>query len=221
MTMATNALAVAALTVRLVLPAFSDFAEKAELDLPLPITESRVTKSFVSKTQPTVMVVVDGRHQFNWRSWVEDKTIGMAAQLYVGAINYYDNSNSITSLPDGSAPLISLSGKKSLITTNEAREIALSFLKRADYDLSKGRVRVDPPRVKPWRYTPNDPQQRPLPLPAFDVEFIRAGVKKPEWFDVLLDVEVSGLTKKKITRFTSSPELFEAVSVDLRKFAPH
>jgi len=125
--MATNTLAVTALTVRLVLPAFSDFAEKAELDLPLPITQARVTESFVSKskTRPAVSITVDGRHYFHWSSWVDDKRFGMKADLMKGKISYVDQSNRLAAMPG------KLARKQSLITTNEAREIGLGFLKRA------------------------------------------------------------------------------------------
>lgn len=216
--MVTNALATAALTVKLVLPAFSDFAEKAQLDIPLPITEAHITKSYLSKGQPGVMIIVDGRHQFNWHSWVNDKSLGMKAQLLVGGINYYNNSNALSRLAGKRAVLRALSEQQSLITTNEAREIALNFLKRAGYDLSKAKTKVGPPWVIQATYQ-DDPLDPPVPLPGYVIRFIKKGVKKPEWHDSHMEIEVSGLTKK-ITRFTTSPFLFKAVSVDLAKLQP-
>ena len=120
------------------LPAFSDFAEKAELDLPLPITQARITESFVSKRSPAVSITVDGRHYFHWRSHVED--------LMKGRISYADQSNRLASMPG------KLARKESLITTNEAREIGLGFLKRAGYDLSKTGVEMAPPEVTQATY---------------------------------------------------------------------
>jgi len=58
-----------------------------------------------------------------------------------------------------------------------------------------------------------------VPLPGYVIRFIKKGVKKPEWHDSHMEIEVSGLTKK-ITRFTASPQLFKAVSVDLSKYPP-
>jgi hypothetical protein len=214
--MATNALAVAALTVKLVLPAFTDFAQKAEIDLPLQITETRITKSKLGKFGPTVMVIVDGRHQFNWHSWENDKGLGMKADLLMGSIHYYDNSNALSRLAGKRAVLRALTEKQSLITTNEAREIALSFLAREGYDLRK--AKLDPPRVIQATYQ-DDASQPVVPLPGYIIRFIKKGVKKPEWHDSHMEIEVSGLTKK-ITRFSPSPFVYKAAAVDLRSFQP-
>ena len=216
--MATNALAVAALTVKLVLPAFTDFAKKAEIDLPLPITETRITKSQLGKFGPTVMVIVDGRHQFNWHSWENAKDLGMKAALHMGRIAYFDNSNALSRLMGKRTVLRELTEKQSLITTNEAREIALNFLTRAGYDLRKAKTKLDPPRVMQATYQ-DDPSQPVVPLPGYVIRFIKKGVKKAEWHDNHMEIEVSGLTKR-ITRFTASPQLFKAVSVDLTRLQP-
>ena len=55
-------------------------------------------------------------------------------------------------------------------------------------------------------------------LPAFDVRWIRAGVDKPEWYDLLLRVEVSGVTKR-ISQFSPTSETSAARAFDLRSFA--
>ena len=180
--MPSNTLAVAALTIKLVLPAFSDFAQKAELDLALPITEARITKSFVSKTQPMLMVIADGRHQFNWHSWVNDKSLGMKANLMVGSIHYYDISNALSRLAGKRAVLRALTEKQSLITTNEAREIALRFLEDARYDLRK--AKLNPPRVIQATYQ-DDPSQ---PVVAAQLLFCKIGEFQTEggfWYSML------------------------------------
>ena len=210
--MPTNALVVTALTVKLVLPAFSDFAEKAELDLPLPITEARITKSFVNKTRPAVSVTVDGRHYFSWHSRVDDKRVGMKVDLMKGRISYSDNSNRLATMPG------KLAKKQSLVTTNEAREIALSFLKRAGYDLSKADIEVGPPEVTQATYL-SDPRGSLMPMPGYRIGFTKKGMEKRDRPLSLMEIEVSGLTKK-ITRFSSSPWAFKAVSVDLGKYPP-
>jgi hypothetical protein len=214
----TNTLAIAALSIKLLLPAFTDFAKKAELDLTLPITEERITKSYLSKTQPTGMVIVDNRHHFIWHSWVEDKSLGMKALLHMGKISYSDHSNAISRLAGKRALLRALTEKPSLITTNEAREIALSFLERASYDLRKAKIKLDPPRVIQATYQ-DDASQPVVPLPGYIIRFIKKGVKKPEWHDSHMEIEVSGLTKK-ITRFSPSPFVYKAAAVDLRSFSP-
>jgi hypothetical protein len=188
--MVTNVLNAAALTVQLVLPAFSDFSQKAGLDLSLPFSEQRVTKSYVSKNSPAVMATIDAQHQFNWRSYDGGGKRGV--------VNYYDNSNSLSRLQG--ERLLQLTERKSLITTNEAREIAYRFLRRAGYDL--GKLRVGEPVVVQWTYKDERTDAPPKLLPGYDVRFIPGGIKKAHWSDVLLEIEVSGLMKR-VTRFTS------------------
>ena len=146
-----------------------------------------------------------------------DKDTGMKDQLLMGRIYYDDHSNAVSRLQGKTKLLLALAEKQSLITTNEARDIALNFLRRNGYDLRKSKTKVGSPWVRQARYRLEDPLEPPMPLPAYSVIFVKKGVKQPEWNHVLMEIEVSGLTKK-ITRFTSSPFLFKAVSVDLTKF---
>ena len=56
------------LSLQLVLPAFNDFAQKAQLDVPLPLELSHATKTNVGRNNRGVLMVFDDRYQFNWSS---------------------------------------------------------------------------------------------------------------------------------------------------------
>ena len=66
----------------------------------------------------------------------------MKSNLLLGRIYYRDTSNAVAGL-EGESRFMPLTQKQSLITTNEARDIALEFLKRAGYDLRM--AKVNPP----------------------------------------------------------------------------
>jgi len=205
--MATNVIAVSALSLQLLLPAFNDFAQRAGLDMRLPLNEKRVTKSVAGKNQPSFMAVFDGHHQFNWHSEPD--------AIHRGRLSYYDNSNSISRL-DGPKRR-DLAGRVSLISTNEALAIALACLKNLGYDLAK--LDATPPRVKQFTFLEEKRDAEPQPLPAFIIEWnkkIKDG-EEPHWSDLLIDVEVSGLTKK-VTMLTSFRAAAPATGVDLRQF---
>jgi hypothetical protein len=188
------------LSLQLLLPVFNQFAERAGLDIALPLNDSRVTKSYVSKNKNALMVVFDGHYQFNWDSVPED--------VLKGRILYYDNSNSVARLEG--PRLADLTGRKSLISSNEASEIAERCLKKLGYDL--GKAKADPPRVVQWMYG-----EEKIPLPAYSVRWFPNGSKKPHWSELLVEVEVSGLTKR-VTRIESLHGATSATVVDIRKF---
>jgi hypothetical protein len=202
--MPTNALSASFLSLQLVLPAFNEFAARGGLDVELPLAERRVTKSHIGKLSPSVMAVLDHRHQFNWNSRTNS--------IYEGHIHYYDNSNSVTRMER--QRLRELVQYQSVISTNEARQIAERFLTSLGYNLT--RLRVGPPRVGHYTYQEN-PGDQPTPVPMFGVRWFPKGKEKPEWQDVLVEIEVSGLSKR-IVRFTASPDAAKAVTIDLRRF---
>jgi len=128
-----------------------------------------------------------------------------------GSISYSDKSNRLVSMPGN------LARKESLITTNEAREIGLGFLKRAGHDLSKAGIEVGPPKVTQATYL-SGPQGPRMPMPGYRISFTKKGMEMRNRPPTLMEIEISGLTRK-ITAFSSSREVFEAVSVDLRNYA--
>lgn len=203
--MPTNLVAATVLSLQLVLPAFDQFADRAELGLRLPLVEKRLTKSHVGRSSPSLMAIFDDRHQFNWNSSPTD--------TYKGSVGYYDNQNSVPRMERSKLP--ELAKQKSLLSTIEAKEIAEQGLKNLGYDLKK--VKAGPPVVRQWTYDSQKPGEESVPLPAFGLRWFPKGKKNPHWSEVLVEMEVSGLTKK-VTRFTASPAAVKAVAVDLRQF---
>lgn len=205
--MATNLIANGILSLQLLLPAFNEFADRAELGVRLPLDEKRVTKSYVSKNQigPGAMAVFDGQHQFNWTSSTNSP--------WTGRFLYYDNSNSVARIDRSKLP--ELAKLKSVISTNEAREIAERCLKELGYDLKK--VNAAPPIVHQWTYDPRQPGEDAVLLPAFGLRWLPEGATEPHWSQILLEMEVSGLSGK-ITRFEPRSGAAKASSIDLRKF---
>ena len=84
---------------------------------------------------------------------------------------------------------------------------------RAGYDLSKAGIELSPPEVTQATYL-SDPRGPLMPMPGYRIKFTKKGMEKRNRPPTLIEIEVSGLTKK-ITGFTSSPDVFEAVSVDI------
>lgn len=202
--MATNALATITLSLELLLPVFGEFAQKGDLDVTVPLTTNRVTKYYAGKKTRSFMATLDGRHQFNWNSTGDDP--------HKGTINYYDRRlcHSFASPRDKRE----WAKQPSLISTTEAREIAERFLTRCGFNLN--RIRVQGPISGEYVLTEN-PNQEPELLPVFGFRWVRKGVKEPQWHDVLVEVEVSGLTRKVVC-FTSSPEADKAMAIDLRNY---
>jgi len=203
--MATNAVAAIVLSAQLVLPAFNRFAERAVIDVRLPLEENRITKSHSGKLSPSLMVIFDHHHQFNWNSHREAP--------YIGEINYYDNKSSVARLEG--PQLRELTKQKSVISTNEAREVAELCLKNLGFDLKK--VKAGPPHVIQWMFDPEKPGAEQVPLPAYAVRWFPKGIKEPHWSQQLVQIEVSGLTKK-VTSFSSLHGAAAAVAIDLRHF---
>jgi len=87
-------------------------------------------------------------------------------------------------------------------------------LKNLGFDLKK--IKAGPPRVGQFTYQEN-PEDDPMLVPLFGIRWFPKSVKKPEWHDRLVEVQVSGLTKK-IVYFSASPAADVGVAIDLRQF---
>lgn len=199
----TNLVASGVLSLQLLLPGFNHFAERAALDVQIPLEERRVTKSHVGKLSSSLMATFDDRHQFNWHSTEHD--------VYKGRIYYTDRelNGSI-----GGLRFRQLTNQPALITTNEARAIAEQALKNLGFDLKK--IKAGEPRVGQFTYQ-EKPGDVPMPVPLFGVRWFPKRIKKPDWHDILVELEVSGRTKK-VVYFSASPAADSAVAVDLRQF---
>jgi len=199
----TNLLANGVLSLQLLLPAFNDFAERVGLDVRVPLEDRRVTKSHIGKSSSSLMVTFDDHHQFNWHSTERD--------LYKGRIYYLDTqlNGSV-----GAARFRQLTNQPTLISTNGARVIAEEAMKSLGFDLKK--INAGEPRVGQFTYQ-DKPGDVPMPVPLFGIRWFPNGIKKPEWHDRLIEIQVSGLTKK-IVYFSASPAADAAVTTDLRRF---
>lgn len=206
--MATNLISATVLSLELLLPVFNRFAERAGLDVSLPLNEIRVTKRHISSNpRPTgLMATFDGQHQFNW---VSD---GSAALK--GRILYCDNKNSVSRLAGPKAR--DLTRRSSLISSNDARIIAERCLKNLGYDLS--RIKAGPPRVVQYTFHEEQGELGSAILPAFLISWYPKNVETPHWSELLVEIEVSGLTKK-VSMLTSFRAAEPATGVDLEKVA--
>jgi hypothetical protein len=202
--MPTNIVAASILSLQIVLPAFNQFAEKAGLDIQLPLEEKRVTRSYVGKKSASLMATFDQRHQFNWFS--------VHGNTFQGRIYYEDLEASAPRRSDSQSR--ELTKRPSLISTNEAKELGDRCLKNLGFDFRK--IKAGAPHVGQYTYQDKPEDERAL-MPFFGIRWFPKGKKKPEWHDILVEMEVSGLTKK-IVRFTPSPRADKAVAVDLRGF---
>lgn len=200
----TNLLTSGVLSVQLLLPAFNHFAERAGLEVELPLDEKRITKSHIGKASPSAMVTFDGRHQFNWHSIEKDARSGR--------IYYLDTQFNGSS---GAAVFRQVTNQQSKITINEARQIANGCLKNLGYDLTK--INAGEPRVGQFTYK-ETPADEPMPIPLFGFRWFPSDITKPEWHDRLIEIQVSGITKK-IVYFSASPASDKSVAVDLSQFS--
>jgi len=171
------------LSLQLVLPAFNDFAEKAQLDVKLPLEMARATKSNVGKNNRGVLMVFDQRYQFNWHSSTGSW----------GSINFYDRKFS-TPWVDREKMLPWLVKQKSLIGTNEAILIASNCLHRLGFDRPEW-VSL-PPTITQFTFSP-DLKTPHLPLPLFSVRWFP---RTPhEGLDAYaFEIQVSGLDRRII-----------------------
>jgi len=199
----TNLVASGVLSLQLLLPAFNQFAERAALDMQLPLEERRITKSHVGKFSSSLMATFDDRHHFVWHSTERD--------VYKGRIYYTDRelNGSV-----GPSKFRQLTNQPALISTNEARAIAEQCLKNLGFDLKK--IKAGEPRVGQFTYQ-EKPTDQPMPVPLFGVRWFPKRIRKPEWHDILVEVEVSG-RMKKIVYFSASPGADDGVAIDLRQF---
>jgi len=145
------------LSLQLVLPAFNDFAEKAQLDLKLPLEISRATRTNVGKSNRGVLMVFDDRYQFNWNS-------GTGSW---GSVSFRDKQLATPNL-DRAKMLPWLVTQKSLIDTNEAVRIGSNCLHRLGYD--RPEWVLFPPIVTQYTFSP-DPETTQQPLPLFAVRW--------------------------------------------------
>ena len=183
------------LSLQLVLPAFNDFAEKAQLDLKLPLETSRATKTNVGKSNRGVLMVFDDRYQFNWNS-------GTGSW---GSVSFRDKQLATPNL-DRAKMLPWLATQKSLIDTNEAVRIASNCLHRLGYDRPEW-VRF-PPTVTQYTFSPdpNIPQQ-----PLFAVRWFPP--HPPEGVDDhAFMIEIYGLDRR-ITMISHGFVLGDAINL--------
>lgn len=199
----TNLLAGGILSVQMLLPAFNQFAERAALDGKLPLETNRITKSHIGTASPMLMATFDGRHQFHWHSSVEG--------TQKGRIYYLDLKLNGSS---GSLVFRQFTNQNSTITTNEAKDVAEACLKNLGIDIRT--LNVGEPIVGQFTFQENAGDV-PMPIPLFGVRWFTRGVKEPEWNDRLVEIQVSGVTKK-IAYFSISPTLDDVTGFDLRQF---
>jgi hypothetical protein len=150
------------LSLQLVLPAFNNFAQKADLGIPLPLEQKQVTKTNTAKYGSSVMAIFEGRYRFLWH------TITNTPTNLLGSINYEDHQASLARM-DRPKMFPLLAAKKSLIDTNGALLIASNCMWRLGY-YNTNWFRV-PPIVKQYAWSENpDNSSIPLtPLPYFSV----------------------------------------------------
>jgi len=199
----TNLVVTGALSLRLLMPAFNHVAERAHLDVQLPLGEGRVTKFYIGKGSPSLMATIDSHHQFNWHSTERD--------FYKGRIYYRDTEFNGSIGPSG---FRQLTNQVSIISTNEAKAIAERCLKDLGFDLKK--IKASEPVVGQFTYQ-EKPGDIPMPVPLFGIRWFPKRVKNPEWHDRLVEIQVSGLTRK-IVYLSASPAADTAVAIDLRQF---
>lgn len=190
-------------TMQLILAAFNQFAENADLDISLPIREPDITQVKIREREyGWCFMVVGDRHRFNWTM------IGDPSDMR-GRISYDDRKYSTRHM-DTEKFLPPLTNSPSLITTNEARQIAEKCLQRLGYDqLDQFHT---PPIVHHYNYRKSleDP---PKPVPFFGIRWLPKDTN--EFSVYVFEIEVSGLSKK-VTRF--SQLTFEGTTIDLRQF---
>lgn len=192
------------LSLQLLLPIFNEFAEKAELNVPLPLTEERVTKSRIGRSYNSgTLLVFDNRYQFNWNCTITN---------YWGRINSYTDKAVLASLTYEGAPdkekLMALTKQKSLIDKNEALQIATRVLNRLGY--SEKKQKLKPPSIA-QHYYGVDEHGNARDLPFFQATWYPKhppdGVESHAF-----RIDVSGLTKK-VTGFSA---LWDDTYMDLR-----
>lgn len=186
--------------MQLILAAANQFAERAELGIPLPIQPADVTEvRGRAEVHRTLVFTVSGRHRFSW----------FMTENLRGRINYDDLKYSTPRI-DLQTFLPSLTNVPSLITTNEALKIAERCLHRLGYDRLK-QFRL-PPLVAQFTHQ-NGPDDVPKPVPLYGIRWLP--VKEDGWEPYVFEIEVSGITKR-VTRFGQLT--LEGAIIDLRSF---
>lgn len=186
----TNLLEAAVFSVQLLLPAFSDFARKLELDVPLPLSEHRITRSSTNR-QNSMMLTFDKRHQFNFNCF--------SLSNLIGDISYTDRKFAKSVLQERRDALTDLASQASLIDEQGAFSVASNALHRIGYDfraLSKKKA----PRTQQFVFTTNQGEARPLPFFFVSWHPREELIINPQ-FDWAVEIQVSDLTKK-ITYFS-------------------
>jgi hypothetical protein len=190
-------------TLQLILAAFNQFAERAELDIQLPIQQEDITQIKIrERPYGWCFMIVGDRHRFNWT------IIGNPGDMR-GRINYDDLKYSTPRI-DRQTFLPSLTNVPSLITTNEALKIAERCLHRLGYG-EKKQYRL-PPLIAQFTHQ-NGPQDVPKPVPLYGIRWLP--MEEDAWESYIFEIEVSGITKK-VTRLGQLT--FEGNIVDLRQF---
>lgn len=187
---------IALLSLQLVLPAFNDFAERAKLDVPLPLVTQRATESHVSAYSPAVMIKFDKRYRFVWDTITNTET-----KLF-GRIRFEDQQQNIARM-DRAKAFPALSAQTSLIDTNEAVLIASNCLVRLGYYNTNWFK--TPPVVKQYAWSEDlyeaDPKMPLKPLPYFNVfwpPITPSGLDASFGDDFMFKIQISGLTKEVV-----------------------
>jgi hypothetical protein len=190
--------------MQLVLAAANQFAERAELDVHLPITERDITQAKIrERANGWCFLVVDDRHRFNW-SFDGDPS-AMRGRLE------YDDLKYSTVYMDREEFLPSLTNTPSLITTNEALTIAQQCLERLSYQ-HNSEIRL-PPVVAQYTHQTSE-EQIPNPVPLYGIRWLSR--EDEAWAPFIFQIQVSGITKK-VTSFNQLT--FKDAIIDLKQFA--
>ena len=209
------------LSLQLVLPVFNEFAERAKLDVPLPLVTQRVTKFHNAKYSSTMMMTFDNQYRFVWR------TMTNTEKLLIGTVTFDDHQQNVTRM-DREKMYPILFHEKSLIGTNEAVLIASNCLVRLGYYNTN--YFKTPPVVRQYAWSEDlydaNPKQPLKPLPYFDVFWppvTPSGLDASFGDDYAFRIQVSGLSKKVVvfSRLMTTPvaESQSASSVEqLRMF---
>jgi hypothetical protein len=201
--MPTNLVTGFVLSAQLVLPAFNQFAERAGLDVTLPLEEKRITKSYVGRKNNSAMVTVDNRHHFVWHALENNTERG---RIYYQDLKWRG--------ADRKLKLRQLVNQTALISTNDVRRIAEQCLTNLGVNFDKLEAGLPMVGQHTYQHTPEDAV---LPVPFFGVRWFPKGIDKPQWHDLLVEVEISGLNRK-ITYFNASPAAGAALTFDLHPF---
>jgi hypothetical protein len=175
---------IAAFSVSIVLAQFGDFLQRAGVEASLPLEEEMLFHTIVRTNEQMVSTRVLGRYFLDyWKGKVRG---------FVGRDE--DLTRTLTRLDP--QEMLELSGKRSLIDEEQARQIACEIFSRLGYQDKD----FDPPAVHRFTYQPSEFESRVLPLPYFHVQWDLKGVPRTgnSVIDPCVQMYISGTTKKLI-----------------------